>query len=228
MDAAGRIETMGWARPAAPAGSTRRLGAAPAGGAASAALPVEASGSESPGWWGMVAFLATEATLFACLVSSYFYLRSLSPRWPPEGIALPELRLPLIGTAVLVGSSLPMHWADCGIRQGDQWRLRLGLALSFALGAIFIGIQAVEYSRKDFQLQSNVYGSLFFTITGFHGLHVLGGLLINLYTQLRAWLGHFNERRHLAVQNAALYWHFVDAVWVVLILPTIYLSPYWL
>jgi heme/copper-type cytochrome/quinol oxidase subunit 3 len=173
----------------------------------------------------MVMLILTEATLFGALISAYFYLRFAAPVWPPAGIGRPELILPGIGTVVLLSSSIPMHLADRGIRAGNLQRLRIGLLISFVLGAIFLGIQAAEYMRSEFAPWTNAYGSLFFTITSFHGLHVLGGLLLNAATQVLAWQGHFSQRRHAGVQNVALYWHFVDAVWIV-VFASLYLSPY--
>jgi heme/copper-type cytochrome/quinol oxidase subunit 3 len=191
-------------------------------------LPHHASGARSYGWWGMIWLIATEATLFATLLVSYFYLRfQYGPTWPPHGIEIPTLELPLIMSVILWSSSVPVHIADSGIRKGHQGRLRWGLAFGFVLGAVFLGLQfGIEYPEKwaEFTPQTNVYGSLFFTITGFHGLHVFGGLMISAWTQVRAWRGAFDEHRHTTVQNFAMYWHFVDAVWL-FVLATIYLSP---
>ena len=190
-------------------------------------LPRHVSGTHAPGWWGMVMLIGTEAMLFGTLLASYFFLRfRWGPVWPPEGITIPELSLPLIMTAVLLSSSIPMHVADQGIRKGSGARLRWGLAVSFLLGAAFLGLQGYEYAEKlkEFGPTTNVYGSLFFTITGFHGAHVGIGLVLNAWTQVRAWLGHFDDERHLTVQNVALYWHFVDVVWI-FIFASLYLSP---
>lgn len=191
-------------------------------------LPQRYEGPRAFGWWGMVWLIGTEATLFALLIASYFYLRfRYGPTWPPDGIAEPELGLPLVMTAILWSSSAPVHMADRGIRAGDLGRLKAGLAAGFVLGAAFLVMTvAVEWPETldEFGPTTNVYGSLFFTITGFHAAHVLVGLLINLWTQARAWQGGFDESRHLSVQNFAMYWHFVDVVWA-FVLATIYLSP---
>jgi heme/copper-type cytochrome/quinol oxidase subunit 3 len=192
------------------------------------ALPRHVSGTTAPGWWGMVMLIATEAMLFGSLIASYFYIRfKFGPVWPPDGIPAPSLRLPLIMSVILWTSSWPVHIADRAVREGKQLKFRLGLAAGFILGAVFLGMQVlIEYPEKlaEFTPTSNAYGSLFYTLTGFHGLHVLVGLMISLWTQVRAWRGAFDEHRHITVQNFTMYWHFVDIVWV-FVLATIYLSP---
>ena len=192
-------------------------------------LPEHTSGTAAFGWWGMVWLIATEAMLFAALIASYFYIRFQSgPVWPPVGIVPPDLTLPLIMSVILWSSSIPVHIADRGIRTGNQSALRYGLLAGFLLGATFLAIQVgIEYPEllHEFTPRTNAYGSLVFTLTGMHGIHVGIGLLISLWTQIRAWSGAFDENRHLTVQNFALYWHFVDVVWL-FVLVSIYLSPH--
>jgi cytochrome c oxidase subunit 3 len=190
--------------------------------------PIGVTGGRSTGYWGMVLLIFTEATLFAILLTSYFYLRFQSgPVWPPDGIKKPELTLVAIMTPILLLSSAPMHWAELSIKKGRVGRLRLGLLLTFAMGLTFLILQGFEYhiTLVEFTPRTNAYGSLFFTITGFHGIHVGVGLLMNLWLQWNAWRGRFSAQRHLAVENITLYWHFVDAVWV-FIFTAIYLSPH--
>ena len=191
-------------------------------------LPHHADGPRSFGWWGMVWLIATEATLFAALLASYFYLRfRAGPVWPPGDIAAPTLELPLIMSAILLSSSVPVHLAEAGIKKGNQARLRWGLAMGFLLGLTFLVITfAVEWPEKlaEFTPQTNVYGSLFFTITGFHASHVLVGLILSLWTQVRTAQGAFDAERHVTVQNFVMYWHFVDVVWI-FVFATLYVSP---
>jgi cytochrome c oxidase subunit 3 len=187
------------------------------------ALPV--SGSRAPAWWGMLCLIATEATLFVMLIFSYFYLRWGASQWPPVGIHRPEFTLIIPATVLLLGSSLPVIWAESGIRRGDQQMLRMGFAVAWLMAAIFILIELWEWKHLGFGPQSNAYGSIFFTITGLHLAHVSVALLMGAYIQLRAWRGHFDAQRHLAVENVALYWHFVDVVWI-FVFATVYLSPY--
>jgi heme/copper-type cytochrome/quinol oxidase subunit 3 len=193
-------------------------------------LPITGNGVQNFGWWGMVLFIAVEATVFALLLASYFYLRFRSgPVWPPDGIEDPKLKLVLIMSAVLWSSSLPVHLAHSAIKRGRQGALRACLAAGFVLGAAFLVLQgALEYPdilRHEFTPRTNAYGSMFFTITGLHGAHVAVGLLMNAWTQLRAWQGAFDEHRHVTVQNFVMYWHFVDVVWL-FVLATLYLSPH--
>lgn len=188
------------------------------------ALPVEISGHKAPGWWGMILLIVTEATLFACLLAAYFYLRAGAHTWPLDGLEKPKLARPIIMTLVLLTSSGPMWWADHSIRRGDQLNLRIGLALSFILGALFLGLQVAEYRDLTFRVTVNAYSSVFLTVTSLHGMHVIAGLLTTAYTLVRACLGHFRPGRDLAVQNTALYWHFVDIVWL-FIFTSLYLSP---
>ena len=165
---------------------------------------------------------------FTILLTSYWYLRFRhGPVWPPDGIAKPDLILVGIMTPILLLSSAPMHWAELGIRKGRVWQLRLGLSLTFVLGATFLTLQSIEYLSKvkEFTPRTDVYGTLFFTITGFHGFHVFVGLVMNVWLQYYTWRGRFGAEQHLPVEVVALYWHFVDAVWI-FIFATIYLSPH--
>jgi cytochrome c oxidase subunit III len=191
-------------------------------------LPSAANGPRSYGWWGMVWLIATEATLFGMLIASWFYIRAqTSPNWPPDGIHPPELALPLLMTVILWSSSIPVHLAERGIRRGSQRALRIGLVAGFILGATFLAMQfGIEWPEtlREFSPRTSAFGSMFFTITGFHAGHVVMGLLLNLWTQMRSWQGAFDEHRHVTVQNFTMYWHFVDAVWA-LVLVSLYIVP---
>jgi len=186
-------------------------------------LPISPQDLRSPGRLGMMLLIATEASFFVYLLFSYFYLASMARgSWPPNGN--PALRLSLPNTIVLIVSSGTMWWAEAGIKRGQQGRLRLGLLVTLLLGLLFLALQGLEYSHQKFTPATHAYGSLFFTITGFHGAHVAAGLLMNIFVQARAWAGHFTATRHLALSNVALYWHFVDIVWIIVFL-SLYISP---
>lgn len=187
--------------------------------------PQPVSASRAPAWWGMWSLIATEGTLFVILIFGYFYLRWTSPRWPPDGIPLPSFTVIIPATVILLASSGPMVWAEAGIRRGSQARLRLGLFAAWLMALCFMALELWEWTHLSFVPQTNQYASLYFTITGLHLAHVTVAILMNTYIQLRAWLGHFDSRHLLAVENVGLYWHFVDVVWV-FVFSTIYISPY--
>jgi heme/copper-type cytochrome/quinol oxidase subunit 3 len=186
-------------------------------------LPLGNRFERSPGWWAMVWAIVTEASLFSYLLFSYFYLASQArAAWPPTGPLSLHLALP--NTGLLILSSVAVIWGERGIRRGDQRRLRIGLLVAFLLGLAFIVVQGIEWSDLPFGPRGQAHGALFYTITGFHGAHVIVGLLMLLAVQVWAWMGTFTAERHLGVTNAAMYWHFVDVVWL-FVFTSLYLSP---
>lgn len=191
-------------------------------------LPPPPTSTAEVGYWGMALFVTTEATMFATLIGSYIFLGTANPGWPPPGMERPKLVLAPIMTVVLLLSSATLFWGERGIKKGNRTQLRLGLGITILLGLGFIAIQAKEYADKLQKMKpwDHAYAASFYTITSFHALHVITGLLLLGYTFVRALLGHFDEEHHLAVKNVGLYWHFVDAVWLV-IFTTLYLSPHW-
>ena len=189
-------------------------------------LPPLATSTAEVGYWGMALFVATEATMFASLLTTYLFLGTANASWPPAGIERPKLVLPPIMTLILLASSATMFWAEHGIKIGARNRLRIGLGLTILLGMAFLAIQGVEYHDKLEKLKpwANSYAASFYTITSFHALHVVTGLLLLGYAEIRAFLNHFDAEHHLAVKNVGLYWHFVDVVWL-FVFATLYLSP---
>ncbi len=185
-------------------------------------LPPSAYAADASGRWAMRLLIATEASFFAYLLFSYFYLGSMAAAWPPGGP--PSLTIAGPDTVILLLSSVTLWWAERSIERGSQGQLRSGLLITFVLGAIFIGLQALEWSHKSFTPRTNAYGSLYFIVTGFHGAHVVAGLLMNAVVQVWAWRGFLSAERHGLLSNAALYWHFVDVVWIA-VFTALYLLP---
>ena len=174
---------------------------------------------------GMVLFIASEVMFFGGLFGAYFTIRSAATQWPPEGTPHLETWYAAVLTTILVSSSVTMQFGVWAIRRNDQRRLLLWLAVSVLLGLCFLAGQALEYAnliREGMTLSSGVFGSTFFTLTGFHGAHVAGGAVFILIVLLRARSGQFTARYHDTVEMASYYWHFVDVVWLGLF-STIYL-----
>ena len=191
---------------------------------------LEEHGEESGrsiGWWGMIFFITSEALIFANLIASYLYLEIRQGSWTlPNGDHL-DILFPAINTVILLSSSIPAHIAGLGIAKGNRRNLILGLIGAIVLGSIFLGGQAYEYSTlfaMNFTPSYGVFGSAFFTLTGFHGLHVTVGLIFLIIVLLRALRGDFTAKKHFGVQAAEMYWHFVDGVWV-FVFSTVYLLP---
>ena len=179
----------------------------------------------STAWWGMLLTIATEAMIFGGLLSSYFFIRATSKEWPPHGIEPPELSRIILFTVILLGSSFPVIYAEHAIKRGNIRGLRVGLAMAFVMGLIFISNQGLEYRDLTFGWRDNAYGSLFYLITGLHGAHVVAGLLMSLVVQIKAWTGRFSAKRHRTVQVFGMYWHFVDIIWI-FVFSSLYLSAH--
>jgi cytochrome c oxidase subunit III len=187
-------------------------------------LPVGIIGSHAGGWWGMVGLIITEAALFVYLLFSYYYF-AIQPHaapWPPE---MPDLKLAAPNTFILLLSSASVWWGERATRQGRRASQVLGLGIGLVLGIIFIIVQAVEWKSKSFSLASGSYGSLFFTVTGFHMAHVVVGVLILAAILLWSVLGYFGPVRSAPVTIGAMYWHFVDVAWLAVFF-TFYITPY--
>ena len=180
-----------------------------------------AVGSPSPVSVGVVVWLASELMFFSGLFAAYFTLRASTWPWPPTGVELNTVRTG-IATLVLVASSATMH---VGVRAAERDNRPLAvrwLSVTALLGLLFLANQALEYADSSFSISSHAYGSIFFLMTGFHGLHVLGGILL-----MGAVIGTIAGPGSRApagstAQVCGYYWHFVDVVWVAMF-ATIYL-----
>lgn len=169
--------------------------------------------------FGMIMFLASEAMLFAGLIGAYIVLRLSVPQWPPEGAPALPVKLTGINTVFLVLSSFTLHYAEVQVNKG-----KTGLFLMFVtilLGSLFVGVQCYEWYHLHHEgLWFNthgVYGSSFFVMTGFHGMHVIVGVLLIIWVFLRQLLTRcYTPTRHASLANVSLYWHFVDVVWLFL------------
>jgi len=174
---------------------------------------------------GMLLFLSSEVMFFGGLFATYFSARaSFAGAWgpPPGAPELEILPVPLPITLILLTSSLTMHWALRAIGRGDSGRLRLWLVVTLGLGLLFLAGQVYDYTTLGFGISDGVYGTVFYTLTGFHGAHVFGGVVGLSILTARAGQGQFSARNHVAVEAVSYYWHFVDLVWVALF-TTLYL-----
>jgi len=189
------------------------------------ALPVGAIDTRATGWWAMIFVIFTEASLFAYLLFSYFYL-AVQPHTAgtfPEG-GTPSLDLALPNTIILLLSSVAVAWAQLNIEKNDKRHLVWGLGIAAVLGMAFLVVQYFEWAQKPFGLASSTYSSLYFTITGFHMAHVVVGVLVLWALFFWSAKGYFNRVRYAHIHIGGLYWHFVDAVWLAVFF-TFYITP---
>jgi cytochrome c oxidase subunit 3 len=206
---------------------------------------------------GMFWFIASEVFFFLSFFGALYYIRAIAlpwlggegylgetqallwnqfeADWPSAG---PELLggefkvmgawgIPAINTLILLTSGATVTWAHWGLKENNQQKLVRGLWATIALGFIFVGLQAYEYSHAyhalNLTLESGVYGSTFYMLTGFHGFHVTMGAVMLTAIAVRAMKGHFSPHNHFAFEAVAWYWHFVDVVWLGL-----FVFVYWL
>jgi heme/copper-type cytochrome/quinol oxidase subunit 3 len=168
----------------------------------------------------MVGLIATEGALFALLVATYFYLRAhAASGWPPVGTPRPDVLLPAVATVLLLPSSALLVVAGANLT-----RARVLLLAAVALGAVFLAVQAwaIHSALQDFHAQDDAYGSIFYTLSGLHWVHVAAGMVLAAWALLRTWVG---PSPGTSVAVTALYWHFTNVVAVVVLL-TVTLSPH--
>ncbi|HQR52191.1 MAG TPA: cytochrome c oxidase subunit 3 [Burkholderiales bacterium] len=201
--------------------------------------------------WSMSWFIFSEVMFFAAFFGALFYMRVLSvpwlgdfdnkllwpdfaPTWPVAGPGLEEnftpmaaAGIPALNTLLLLSSAVTVTWAHWGLKKNNRGQLTLGLALTIILGITFLFFQAYEYghaySELNLKLSTGAYGSTFFMLTGFHGLHVTLGTIMLIVIFFRVLAGHFTPERHFAFEAVSWYWHFVDYVWILL-----FIFVYWL
>jgi heme/copper-type cytochrome/quinol oxidase subunit 3 len=168
---------------------------------------------------GMWVFLGSEVMFFTALIGTYIILRFAHPEgWAPPGQVL-NVPVTAVNTFLLICSSMTMVKAFAAAQDDDQRMLRLWLVATVLIGASFVGVQVFEYRQlisHGFLPSTGLYGSTFFTMTGFHGFHVTVGVLCMMFVTWKAFRGRYSSRDHRGVEVIGLYWHFVDLVWIIL------------
>lgn len=165
---------------------------------------------------GLLTFLGSETLMFGGFFATYLLLRGGAPLWPPAGTEV-ELLLPAINTVVLVSSSFVIHLGNKAIKNNNVSGLRLWYGVTAIMGAIFLAGQIYEYLTLGYGLTTNIFANCFYLMTGFHGLHVFIGLLLILGVIWRSRrLNHYSATKHVGVEMAEIYWHFVDIIWIIL------------
>nr|YP_010586451.1 cytochrome c oxidase subunit III [Paduniella communis]UZZ44252.1 cytochrome c oxidase subunit III [Paduniella communis] len=172
--------------------------------------------------WGMVLFIISELFFFVSFFWTFFH-SSLSPNmeigllWPPKNImSFNPFKIPLLNTIILLSSGISVTWAHHSLLNNNYSKTNLSLFVTIFLGLYFSIIQLMEYMESSFSMADSIYGSTFFIMTGFHGLHVLIGTMFLIVCFLRQLKLQFSNQHHFGFEAAIWYWHFVDVVWLFL------------
>jgi cytochrome c oxidase subunit 3 len=175
---------------------------------------------------GMILFICSEVMFFSGLFAAYFSVRASAPAWPPIVQSDPALTehfnlhaepwFALILTVILVVSSFTCQFGVWAIRRGDRAGFIRNIAVTLVLGITFLIGQLYDYATLGFGLSDTMFGTTFYTLTGFHGAHVFGGAIMLSVVLYRGLAGQFSAQHHDAVEATSLYWHFVDVVWIAL------------
>ena len=171
---------------------------------------------------GMLLFIISEVMVFGAFFTAYFFIRvSQGDPWPAPGTTLP-VAVAGVNTAILWSSSFTMHWAQTSIKNGNHFGLKAGILSTFLLGSTFLFVQINEYANIGFAPQDHAQQTIFYSLTGLHGAHVVIGLTLLLFVTIRAFRGHYSPEEHRGVEVPGIYWHFVDVMWLI-VYSTVYI-----
>jgi len=166
--------------------------------------------------FGFIVFLLSESVIFLSFFVGYSILKTTTSTWYPSGVTGLETREPLINTIVLVSSSFVIYVAERYLHDKKLWGFRIFLLATMLMGGYFLFGQAVEWRGLPFSYQSGAFGSTFFLLTGFHGLHVLTGIVLQTLMLGRSFIPGNYDNGFFGVEATSLFWHFVDVIWIVL------------
>jgi cytochrome c oxidase subunit 3 len=198
-----------------------------------ASMPHDTHGGISNPVLGMLLFITSEVMFFGGLFAAYFSIRANAAQWPPinteTGQPFALAILPFVGpaTILLIISSATCQYAVWGIRANNRTQFLRAMTVTVVLGIIFLIFQGIDYTvlgSEGLTLSSGTYGTTYYTLTGFHGAHVFGGVVMLSVVLYRGMAGQFSSKHYDAVEAASLYWHFVDVVWI-LLFSLLYLLP---
>jgi cytochrome c oxidase subunit 3 len=166
--------------------------------------------------FGFIVFLLSESVIFLSFFAGYILYKTTVPDWLPAGVEGLEIKDPTINTVVLVSSSFVIYIAEKFLHHKNLWGFRFFWLLTMAMGSYFLYGQAVEWNSLKFSFTSGVFGGTFYLLTGFHGLHVFTGILLQTIMLIRSFLPNNYEGGQFGVEATSLFWHFVDVIWIIL------------
>ena len=166
--------------------------------------------------FGFIVFLLSESVVFLSFFAGYIVYKTTTPNWLPVGVTGLDVREPAINTVVLVSSSFVIYIAERYLHDKNLWGFRIFWLLTMAMGIYFLYGQAVEWSGLPFGFTDGVFGGAFYLLTGFHGLHVMTGVLLQLIMLGRSFIPGNYDHSEYGTAATSLFWHFVDVIWIIL------------
>jgi cytochrome c oxidase subunit 3 len=166
--------------------------------------------------FGFIVFLLSESVIFLSFFGGYIIYKTTTPNWLPEGVTGLATKEPLINTIVLVSSSFVIYIAERFLHKKNLWGFRAFWITTMAMGTYFLIGQAKEWSELPFGFTSGLFGGTFYLLTGFHGLHVMTGILLQGIMLLRSFIPGNYDKGIFGVEATSLFWHFVDVIWIIL------------
>jgi cytochrome c oxidase subunit 3 len=177
--------------------------------------PAHRSSRAEPATLGMLLFIISEVMIFGAFFTAYFFIRVVNhDPWPAIRTVIPE-SVAGINTAILLSSSITLHWALVSVKKGNRFGLKAGMLSTFLLGVTFLTVQINEYIHVGFAPKDSAQASVFYSLTGLHGAHVFIGLCLLLMITIRAFRGHYSTEAHRGMEVPGIYWHFVDIMWII-------------
>ncbi|WP_013324357.1 cytochrome c oxidase subunit 3 [Gloeothece verrucosa] len=171
---------------------------------------------EANSMFGFVVFLLSESVIFLSFFIGYFVYKTTAINWLPPGVSGLEIKDPAINTVILVSSSGVIYVAEKFLERKNLLGFRVFLVATMAMGTYFLVGQGIEWSHLEFGFTSGVFGGMFYLLTGFHGLHVASGILLQGIMLMRSFIPGNYDRGHFGINATSLFWHFVDVIWIIL------------
>jgi heme/copper-type cytochrome/quinol oxidase subunit 3 len=177
-------------------------------------LPPGAFGSRSLMWWGTMGIVLIEGTVFALAIAAYFYFRTRMAAWPPDGVAVPDLRWGTINTLVLLASLVPNELSKRAGEQVDLRAVRLCMVVCLLFGIAFNALRVYEFGALNVMWDHDAYGSIVWMLLGLHTTHIITDFLDTAVLTVLMFVGPIEEKRFIDVEENAAYWYFVVLAWL--------------
>lgn len=171
---------------------------------------------EGNSMFGFIVFLLSESVIFLSFFVGYIVYKTSATDWLPPGVSGLEVREPAINTVVLVSSSFVIYFAEKALEKDNLTWFRILLFATMAMGTYFVVGQGIEWNSLEFGFTTGVFGGTFYLLTGFHGLHVMTGILLQGIMLGRSFIPGNYDNGHFGINATSLFWHFVDVIWIIL------------